>query len=238
MSELQDKIQHDDAEKKAAKLTAGANLDAGVVRDAASEVPFTVAPLPPPVPRPIPPRLPAATVGDPGHLPVLRATIRDLGYVGVAVAAIDKDPEGSQRDAEQRVASVPAGMPQASAKYDLAMIMRRRGDCNHAFATWTEALEVFDHDKLGKSLAARARFGMALCELADGNGYAAKDMLARAWNDGDQPQIKLAMALAAYERGERPLAQAMMITADHEGGVNVQAALKTWLAGTGLTLLP
>ncbi len=240
MAEVGEKVSRADAAAKAAATAAaGANTDAGVAHDAAAgEMPFAVAPLPPPVPRVIPPKLPAATVGDPGHLPVLRSTIRDLGYIGVNLAATDKDPEASQGDAEQRVASLPAGMPQASAKYDLAMIMRRRGDCAHALATWTDALQVFDHDKLGKALAARSRFGIALCDLADGNGYAAKDMLARAWLDGDQLQIKFAMALAAYERGERPVAQAMMIAAEHEGGMNVEAALKTWLAGTGLTLMP
>ncbi len=239
LDESVEKVRRETAADAAAKTVAVAKPDAGIGHGAApGEMPFSVAPLPPPVPRAIPPRLPAATVGDPGHLPVLRATIRDLGYIGVDVAAIDKAPERSQREAEQRVASMPAGGPRASAEYDLAMIMRRRGDCNHALVTWTEALEVFDHDKLGKVLAARSRFGIALCDLADGNGFAAKDMLGRAWLDGDQRQIKFAMALAAYERGERPLAQAMMIAAEHEGGTNVNAALKTWLAGTGLTLMP
>ena len=235
-AEIREDIRREQAEKKAAAAPADAGVDLAA---AATGVPFAVAPLPPPVARAIPPKLPAATVGDPGHLPVLRATIRDLGYLGVSPAAIDDAPEARQREAEERVASVPAGMPQAAARYDLAMVMRRRGDCGHAIAMWTEAIAVFDQDKVGKVLSARARFGIALCDLADGNGDAAKDLLARAWSDGgEKREIEFVMALAAYERGERPLAQRLMISADHDGGPDVKAALKTWLAGTGLTLMP
>ena len=169
-------------------------------------------------------RLPAADLGDPGHAEVLRATIRGLGYAGY-------DPTVTAADVEAQ-----HGTRRALALTRLAMVVRRTRGCAAARPKFVEASQVLSTDNgTDEALwSARAHMGAAVCALATGDPAAAAWHAPRAWELGDRDQASLVMALAAYERGDPRRARGLMMTTGQSRDPAVQAALRTWLGGTGL----
>jgi predicted Ser/Thr protein kinase len=162
-------------------------------------------------------RKPAANVKDPSHLPAVRATIRGLGYDGI----------------DSRTADDPA-----FAQIQAAMKKRRDGDCTVASRLWQDAIETLAHNDsdAAHTWIARAWLGRGLCALADGRAAEAWENATHAFVHGNQDEVRLVMAIAAYDKGERQTTHAMMIELSQRTDAHIQAALKTWLEATGLVL--
>jgi hypothetical protein len=162
-------------------------------------------------------RKPAANVKDPSHLPAVRATIRDIGYAGFDSSTGD-DP--------------------AFAQIQTAMKKRRDGDCAVASRLWEDAIATLAHNDtdIARTWAARAWLGRALCALGDGRPGEAWELSTHAFVHGNQDEVRLVMAIAAYDRGERETTHSMMIDLSQRGDSHIQAALKVWLEATGLVL--
>jgi len=172
--------------------------------------------------RPLP--KPAAWTSDPGHLAVVRATIKDLGYDGF-------DPSMTGDKVDQL-----SGIDQAIAKVQLGMALRRRGKCAAAESLWEDATKLLGRSSVPVETEwhARAQTGLALCALAAGRN--AQDLANKGFVHGNRDQVRFVLALAIYENGDFKTAHAMFLLATTLADPSVQSALQTWLAGTGLTL--
>ncbi|MCW5807648.1 MAG: protein kinase [Deltaproteobacteria bacterium] len=169
------------------------------------------------------PRLPAAYTSDPGHLPLVRATIADLGWDGF-------DPR-----ADASAASSLAGTELGILNVKLGMLHRKKGRCDLAQRLLHEATQQLPpHDGDGAVWRARAHTTLAICALA--TGAPAGDHVNAAWVHGYRDHLQLLQALAFFERGETTVAQGLFHVAFGSGDPAVQAAIQTWLRGTGLTL--
>jgi serine/threonine-protein kinase len=169
------------------------------------------------------PRLPAAYVGDPGHLPLVRATIRDLGWDGLDTS-VDASKAGELSGPELGITNVKLGM-----------LERRRGRCDLAARHLKEATQQLNlHHGDEAVWRGRAHTNLAICALA--GGAPAEDDVNAAWLHGNRDHVKLLQALAFYEKGETQTAQALFFACMQIGDPLVQAAIKTWLTGTGLKL--
>ena len=199
-----------------AKHTARVPRDAGTSGDAAPSSPgqSTAAPIAQPG-KP----LPEAQVGHPGHLAIVKRAIADLGYDGFVAA-------------EQ----IDGTTPVAEAKR--AQHERRAGDCAAASKRWQQAITDFKHAQTDEAQTweARAWMGRALCALAAGKGDETLELVAHAWQHGNQDEIRLVMAFATYEKGDKTAAYGLLLTADRLANPKVHAALHAWLDGTGLAL--
>ena len=171
-------------------------------------------------------KLPAADVTDPGHIAVVRATIRDLGYDGVDLAALDADPKAAQ-------AAFEAESDADVGKVELGMLARRRGDCATASTLFTDANAKL---KFTSPWSARAWMGLGLCSLATKQPADGLEQVKRSWNHGNQDEVFLAWGVASYDLGDKQTALAMFATAKHKQNARVQAGNARWLAGTGLAL--
>jgi hypothetical protein len=177
-------------------------------------------------------RLPAADVANPGHIAVVRDTIRDLDYDLVDLGKLDRDTLAHDRDAG-------SGDDAAIAGVQLGMLARRGGDCATAESLWHAAAKQLIHrDSSSTALAwaARAWFGIGLCALAAGQLDDALDAANRGWVNGERNEVELALALIHYDKGEREVAHAMLAIVDKRKDPRVQPGLARWLAGTGLRL--
>jgi len=172
--------------------------------------------------RPLP--KPAAWTSDPGHLAVVRATIKDLGYDGF-------DPSMTADQVDQL-----SGTDQAIAKVQLGMALRRRGQCGAAESLWEAATKLLGRSSVPVDTEwhARAQTGLALCALAAGRN--AQDLANKGFVHGNRDQVRFVLALAIYENGDIATAHAMFLLTTTLADPPVQRALQTWLAGTGLTL--
>jgi len=174
-------------------------------------------------------KLPEAQVGHPGHLPLVRAALKDLGYDGF-------DPK-LKADALEDAIAAASGADRAVAQVKLGQLKRRAGDCQSATALWEKALEVIkNNDEATRDWAARAWMGRGLCALGAGKGDEAFELVSRAWLHGVRDEVSLAMAFASYEKGDKNTAYGMLLGIEHSSNPKVQAALKTWLDGMGFTL--
>ena len=213
---------------------AHARPDAGVhVRVAAGSAASVAAPNTPGgalvLDGPTTKHLPAAKPGDPGHLPVVRAAIRDLGYDG-----FDVDHPPADLDDSDPIDQVKLGM-----------IARRKGDCAKATALWEQAdavLKPMNPPEQG-TWNARAWLGRALCSLGDGHAEVALEQVNHAWVMGNRPEIQLVMAFAKYDVAvaansvdDKNLAYGLLLTAERLKDARVHAALARWLDGLGLGL--
>jgi hypothetical protein len=175
---------------------------------------------------------PAANVDDPAHLPAVRATLRDLGYGGVDLAAIDRDPAAAQSALEAEVAN-GSGDDARIARTKLGMVERRRGDCKHAQDAWRGVnLRGNDFD----AWYSRATLGFAICDLETGHVDDAYSVVMKAWKHDNPGELQLVMAIIAYDRGDHRDAHNRMVKANGSSDPRVHAALKTWLDATGLVL--
>jgi predicted Ser/Thr protein kinase len=173
--------------------------------------------------------LPAAKPGDPGHGPVVRAAIKDLGYDG-----FDVDHPPASLDENDPIDQVKLGM-----------IARRHGDCSDAEKRWTAAIAALKptEPEDQATWAARAWLGRGLCSLGEGHAQDAWDQVSRAWVHGDRPVIQLVMAFAKYDLAVaandydgKNVAYGLLLTAEHLKDARVHAALGKWLDGLGLGL--
>jgi hypothetical protein len=172
------------------------------------------------VERPTSKNLPEAQVGHPGHLPLVRAAIKDLGYDGF-------DPKFKED-------TNATGVERAIAQVKLGQLKRRGGDCAAATALWEQALETIKNTET--TWAARAWLGRSLCALGSGKADDAFEFVTHAWLHGNRDEVSLVMGFATYEKGDKNGAYAMLLTADRLPNPKVKAALKTWLDGMGFTL--
>jgi len=162
---------------------------------------------------------PEAQVGHPGHLPVVKKAIKELGYDGF--------------DASEQVdAATPIG------KVKLGQRKRRAGDCAGASALWEQAIADFKHDPAddAQTWQARAWMGRALCALAAGKADDALELVTHVWQHGNHDEVSLVMAFATYDKGDKNAAYGLLLTAQRLSNAKVHAALETWLDGMGLTL--
>jgi hypothetical protein len=167
-------------------------------------------------------RLAVADVADPGHLAVVRDTIRDLGYD--LVDAGGHDAAGSGHD------DLVAGVRQGLAD-------RRRGDCQAAQPLLLAATKGIPwNGDADSAWNARAWFSLGLCALAAGDVKAARADTSKAWVSGNQDEISLVLAVITYEENDLRVAHALFLSASHRSDPRMQAALQRWLAGTGLKL--
>jgi serine/threonine-protein kinase len=179
---------------------------------------------------------PVAQPSDPGHLAVVRAAIRDLGYDGFELGKV----ADLAREAKAEAASddrVTAGI----ALVKLGLVARRTGDCTAAASQFDAAdkqLKPQDPDDV-QTWRARAALSRALCEIGAGKSDLAHSTINYAWVHGSgntRDEIALAMGFIAYELGDKNLAYAQLLTAERKPSPRVQAALKAWLDGLGLGL--
>jgi hypothetical protein len=208
-----------------------------VARDAA--VHMAVAPDAPVAPPASPPgltvdapttkHLSQAKPGDPGHLPAVRAAIKDLGYDG-----FDVDHAPADLDEADPIDQVKLGM-----------VARRHGNCTDAEKLWTAAIATLKPTEPEEQAtwAARAWLGRGLCSLGEGRAQDAWDQVSRAWVHGDRPVIQLVMAFAKYDLAVaandydgKNVAYGLLLTAEHLKDARVHAALAKWLDGLGLGL--
>jgi eukaryotic-like serine/threonine-protein kinase len=173
--------------------------------------------------------LPAAKPGDPGHAPVVRAAIKDLGYDG-----FDVDRPPATLDDTDPIDQIKLGM-----------IARRHGNCSDAEKRWTAAIATLKptEPEDQATWAARAWLGRGLCSLGEGHAQDAWDQVSRAWVHGDRPVIQLVMAFAKYDLAVaandydgKNVAYGLLLTAEHLKDARVHAALGKWLDGLGLGL--
>jgi hypothetical protein len=173
--------------------------------------------------------LPVAKPGDPGHGPVVRAAIKDLGYDG-----FDVDHPPASLDENDPIDQVKLGM-----------IARRHGNCSDAEKRWTAAIAALKptEPEDQATWAARAWLGRGLCSLGEGHAQDAWDQVSRAWVHGDRPVIQLVMAFAKYDLAVaandydgKNVAYGLLLTAEHLKDARVHAALARWLDGLGLGL--
>jgi hypothetical protein len=180
--------------------------------------------------------LPVAQVDDPGHLPVLRRAIRDLGYDGVDLAALDRAPNDVQSELETALKTA-TGIDRGIASTQLAMVLRRRGDCARALELFRDPENLLGPTKPDPAplWSSRGSLGFALCKLGEGD-HDAYDVALKAWLHGDRDEVSLVVGMAAYERGDKNTAYVEMLNANRSKNPKVQAALKAWLDGFGLSL--
>ncbi|HEY5920698.1 MAG TPA: serine/threonine-protein kinase [Kofleriaceae bacterium] len=180
--------------------------------------------------RPTSKGLPESKVGHPGHLPIVRNAIKNLGYDGF-------DPKRSA-DALEKEIEATSGSDQGIAKAKLGQLKRSKGDCPVANALWDDAIKVLefngtDDEKLWN---ARAWIGRSLCALAAGKADDAFDFVTRAWVNGNRDEVQLLMGFIKLEQGDKDLAYASLLVSERSKDPKVQAALKAWLDGMGFTL--
>ena len=177
--------------------------------------------------------LAVAHVGDPGHLPIVRAATTDLGYDGIDLRELPT----VERDATAALASA-SGTDLGIAQVEAGMVKRRHGDCSGAEAMWRDAMKTLRNDDPDPAPVwlARAYLGTSLCQLGWGRADAAWDTVAHAWVHGNRDEVSLLMGFIAYEQGKKDTAYGLLLTADRIQNAKVQAALHTWLDKLGLGL--
>ena len=180
-------------------------------------------------------RTPAATVGDPAHLAAVRATLKNLGYDGVDLGALDRDPAGSQRALETELGA-QSGDEAEITRIKLAIVKRRRGDCDGATQLWQATKLAWNSPDPGVTWFARAHLGIALCMLAAGQASAAYDAVTLGLQHGNRDEALMVMAIAMYDQGKRESAHGFLIGVSRSANPRVLAALKIWLDATGLIL--
>ena len=175
-------------------------------------------------------KLPESQPGHPGHLPIIRAAIKNLGYD-------EFDPSLSADSLEKTIDS-GTGSEKAIAQVRLGQLKRSKGDCPVANALWDEATKVLKANGTGdeKKWAARAWIGRGICALGAGKADDAFDFITRAWVNGNRDEVQLLMGMAKFEQGEKDLAYGSMLVSERSKDPKVQAALKAWLDGLGFTL--
>jgi predicted Ser/Thr protein kinase len=181
---------------------------------------------------------PQAKPGAPGHLEIVRGAIRDLGYDGVDVGAFDRAPDDAKKKLDAEIASASDAAIQIG-KIKLGMLERRRGNCAAATEQWgadpNKLLKPNSTDENNLWLA-RAHLGNALCFLAQGDGDHAWDSATRGWVHGNRDEANLVMAFSAYEQRKMDMALGLLMTAQRSQDARVQAALKKWFDGLGLSI--
>jgi predicted Ser/Thr protein kinase len=175
-------------------------------------------------------KLPEAQPGHPGHLPLVRNAIKNLGYDGFDATLT--------ADELEKLIETTSGVDKAIAQAKLAQLKRRKGDCAVANVLWEEAIKSLkftgnDDEKLWN---ARAWIGRGLCTLAAGKADDAFEQVTRAYVNGNKDEVALLMAFIKFEQGEKDVAYAMLLTSERSKDAKVQAALKAWLDGMGFTL--
>ena len=212
-----------------------AHADARVAPDAAppqvAEAPAGSGSRSIPISVPTTKHLPAAEVGNPAHLPVIRAAIRNLGYKGIDLSALAE----VEKEATATIATAK-GIDLGIAQVKLGMVERRRGDCKGAIKLWQDERLTATSPAPGPLWAARAAFGISLCELEANDADEAYHTVMKAFVYGDQDEVKLVMAYIEYERDEKDAAFARLLGAERSSDPQVRASLKLWLDGNGLTL--
>jgi hypothetical protein len=174
--------------------------------------------------------LPESKVGHPGHLPIVRNAVKDLGYDGFDASV--------SADALEKTLESATGVDKGIAQVKLGMWKRKAGDCAVASALWTEAskllkpMEETDESKW----AARAYEGRAICALGAGKADDAFDLVTHAWVHGNRDEVQLLMGFIKFEQGEKDLAYGSLLVSERAQNARVQAALKAWLDGMGFTL--
>jgi eukaryotic-like serine/threonine-protein kinase len=175
-------------------------------------------------------KLPEAQPGHPGHLPIIRTAIKNLGY--------DDFDSSLTADALEKTIESSTGVDKAIAQARLGQLKRRSGDCAVANALWDDAIKVlkFNGSDDEKRWNARAWIGRGLCALAAGKPDDAFDYVTRAYVNGNRDEVSFLMGVIKFEQGEKDLAYGMMLTSERSKDPKVQAALKAWLDGLGFTL--
>jgi predicted Ser/Thr protein kinase len=179
-------------------------------------------------------RKPAAKVGNPEHLPLVRKVIHNLGYQGIDLAALDRDPAAMKRALADQLAG-QTGIDAGITKVKLGMVARRTGDCTLAENLWRDdGLRGADADP-APLWAARSSLGFAICEVETNNADDAYHVVMKAWSLAND-ELKFVMAIIAYEVDDRQASHARMIKLVDSTDARVRAAMKLWLDGTGLVL--
>jgi hypothetical protein len=209
-----------------ARRDAGAARDARVVAAAAS--PDAAPQLT--IQIPTSKKLPEAQPGHPGHLPIIRNAIKNLGYDGFDASLT--------ADALEKTIESSTGVDKAIAQARLGQLKRRNGDCAVANALWDDAIKLlkFNGSDDEKQWNARAWIGRGLCALAAGKADDAFDYVTRAYVNGNRDEVSFLMGMIKFEQGEKDVAYGMMLTSERSKDAKVQAALKAWLDGLGFTL--
>jgi predicted Ser/Thr protein kinase len=175
-------------------------------------------------------KLPEAQPGHPGHLPIIRNAIKNLGYddfdASLTAGALEKTIEAS------------TGVDKAIAQARLGQLKRKAGDCAVATVLWDDAIKAlkFNGSDDENKWNARAWIGRGLCALAAGKPNDAFDYVTRAYVNGNRDEVSFLMGAIKFEQGEKDVAYAMMLTSERSKDAKVQAALKAWLDGLGFTL--
>jgi hypothetical protein len=182
---------------------------------------------------------PAAKVGDPAHLPLVGKTLRNLGYEGLDVAALDRDPAAFQKALEDELATQGDGIAAGITRVKLGMVARRRNDCKAAFDLLRNK-HLRDGGDEAELWDARSSFNFAICDILTNRAYDAYSVIMRAAVHGSaREEVRFVMAIIQYELDtdtSREDAHRRMIEASKFTNPRVRAALKTWLDGTGLVL--
>jgi serine/threonine-protein kinase len=165
-----------------------------------------------------------------GNTAAMRAAVKDVGYDGL----------GSATKAQlQKLVDQANGTDRAIAQTQLAMLLRRAGDCAGATALFEDAVKALPMWE-PKDLAVwrgRAAIGLTFCWLAAGKPDKAIEQVLLAGNSLPA-MIQLVRGICAFEQNDRPLAYGHLITAAQQGDAAVKAAVKTYLDGYGLKLGP
>jgi len=176
---------------------------------------------------------PIAKPGAPGHMDIVRAAIRDLGYDGIDVGKLDAKALEIERAGAM-------GDDKEIAKIKIGIVERYRGNCAAAHEHLKTVLRPFDNDQAGLWYA-RAYMNLALCELAEGDAEKSYNDVLRAWQKGEHDEVSLIMGFTTYEQiltdeSKKNLALGLLMTAQRSKVPRVQAALKIWFDGLGLSI--
>jgi hypothetical protein len=165
-----------------------------------------------------------------GNTAAMRAAVKDVGYDGLGAA---------KKSELQDTIDKASGTDKAIAQTQMAMLLRRGGDCAGAsalFETAVKALPMWEPENLAV-WRGRAAIGLTLCSLAAGKPDEAIEQVLLAGNSLPA-MIQFVRGICAFEKNDRPLAYGHLITAVQQGDATLKAAVKTYLDGYGLKLGP
>jgi serine/threonine-protein kinase len=165
-----------------------------------------------------------------GNAAAIRAAVKDVGYDGLGAA---------KKSELQDTIDKASGTDKAVAQTQMAMLLRRGGDCAGAstlFDSAVKALPMWEPKDLAV-WRGRAAIGLTLCSLAAGKPDKAIEQVLLAGNSLPA-LIQFVRGICAFEQNDRPLAYGHLITAVQQGDTALKAAVTTYLDGYGLKLGP
>lgn len=162
-----------------------------------------------------------------GNTTAIRAGVKGVGHDGAA---------GSKAELQDTIDKA-TGTDRAIAQTQLALLLRRGGDCSAADPLFVDAIRALPMRE-PKDLAVwrgRAALGRTMCTLAAGKIGDAADQVLAAGNS-IPATIQFVRGIIAFEQDDRPLAYAHLITAMQQGDATLKAAVQSYLDGYGLKL--